>query len=158
MALNWVGAFSKSDFVIGKKKGIHKPISCDANTKMIHFSIFPLCGIITSTRRTTKLPNIYYRISIRKIDATLPMTYILLSMTIEAAHRLANCIEGTEIQVFCSQSYRVTRFTVLEPVGLSLSDSSPPRKNMQVPWETIEVHDRQLLTSTRVFQVLDLKS
>ena len=48
MALNWVGAFSKPDIVIGKK-GIHKPISCDVNTKMIHFSIFPLCGIITTT-------------------------------------------------------------------------------------------------------------
>ena len=52
-------------------------------------------------------------------------------MTIDPDHRLASCIDGTVIHNLFSQSYRVTRFTVLEPVGLSASVSSPPRKKMK---------------------------
>ena len=60
-------------------------------------------------------------------------------MTIDPDHRLASCIDGTVIHNLFSQSYRVTRFTVLEPVGLSASVSSPPRKKMKL-WIIVRIY------------------
>ena len=54
------------------------------------------------------------------------MAYNLSPMTHEAPHLLARFMDGADDHFLRSHSNRVTLLTVLEPVGLLGSVSSPP--------------------------------